>query len=218
MRYLFIGYSVMALNAMEILIKRNHDVILLDQEQQRLTALKKQLDCKLFLGNGCETSTLEALYDPLIETVFCLSEDDRYNILVSMNAQAQGFKTVITRLEDASLEPLCLELGLHNLFLPTRIMGQHIAEFAEGGGSLDLHNLIKYDARLFSFIAQKEDEGYSAFDIVVPNKSRIICVYRDNVYLWPDPGLRLQEGDEVIMITHVRHIDTLRKRWTKRLR
>ncbi len=212
MRYLFIGYSALALETIKTLLRRNHDVILLDKEQQRVETLQGDLDCRLFLGDGSNTEVLEELYDPQIETVFCLSDEEAFNILSSLNAQLQGFKHVITGLQDEASESLCLELGLHNLFLPLRTLGCHLAEFAEGGNSLDLQSLIKYDARLFSFIAQAEDEK-PVFDISLPSKSRIICVYRDSVYLWPDASMALQMGDEVVMITHIRHLDTLRQRW-----
>jgi len=215
MRYLFIGYSILSLKIIKILLHRHHEVMLLERDTERVRQLKGTLDCELFLGDASKAGVLEELYDPQIEMVFCLSNDDHYNILTSFNAQTNGFKSVITLVEDSDYEPLCAELGLHNLFLPSQIMSEHLAEFAEGGDSLDLQSLVKYDARLFSFIAQKEDE-LPVFDIPVPDKSRIICVYRDNIYLWPDTDLHIIEGDEVVMITHTRHLETLRKRWIKR--
>lgn len=216
MRYFFIGYSDLSLKVMNILLHRHHEVMLLDKDAERIEQLKDVLACDLFLGDACKVGVLEDLFDPQIEMVFCFSNDEHYNIMAAFNAQVHGFQNVITRIDDLDYEPLCLELGLHNLFFPTQIMSRHLAEFAEGGNSLDLQSQIKYEARLFSFIAKKEDEE-SVFDIPVPDKSRIICVYRNNVYLWPDTDLRIVEGDEVVMITHSRHLETLRKRWGKRL-
>jgi trk system potassium uptake protein TrkA len=41
----------------------------------------------------------------------------------------------------------------------------------------------------------------------------VVCIYRDNDFLLPKDDERLERGDEVVLITHEKHLAELAERW-----
>ena len=47
----------------------------------------------------------------------------------------------------------------------------------------------------------------------LPTESRAVCYYRANKFLLPQEDTKFKEGDEVVIITHRKHIPELEERW-----
>jgi len=84
---------------------------------------------------------------------------------------------------------------------------------AAGQDVLELSVMIKGDARVFSFIAREEDEGPLA-ELGLPETARVICYYRDGKLLMAGGSSKLRKGDEVVVLTHREHLESLKERWS----
>ncbi len=82
----------------------------------------------------------------------------------------------------------------------------------QGHDVLELSGAIKGDARVFLFVAREEDEGTVA-ELELPEGTRVSHLYRDGALVFGDPDLRLRKGDEVVILTHQKHLEDLRSRW-----
>ncbi|WP_232420238.1 TrkA C-terminal domain-containing protein [Nitrosococcus watsonii] len=128
-----------------------------------------------------------------------------------------GFRRVVTKIEDPELEHLCIELGLDDTIIPDRTIGRYLADRFDGRNPLELSTMIRDVARVFSFAVGEEDEGaIEALDL--PEKSRVICVYRNNEFLIPDAETQLKAKDEVVIIMHRQNLAKLEERWTPQRR
>ena len=61
--------------------------------------------------------------------------------------------------------------------------------------------MIKNGARVFTFVAG-EDQAMAVSELELPEDTRVVCIYRGNAFLLPDGDTRLEEEDEVVLITH----------------
>jgi trk system potassium uptake protein TrkA len=77
---------------------------------------------------------------------------------------------------------------------------------------MELSTLLRGNARFFSFIATKEDEG-SLENLDLPEKAKVIYYYRDNDFFFAGEDTSLQKGDEVVILTSSKHLADLRERW-----
>ena len=93
-------------------------------------------------------------------------------------------------------------------------IGRYLADYAEGQTTAELGTMIKGDARLLSFVVGDEHPR-EVGGLELPRETRVICVYREAELLWPNPGLRLERGDEVVVITLFKHIKALRERYVQ---
>ena len=74
--------------------------------------------------------------------------------------------------------------------------------------------MVREDARVLDFVVDDDTAGpLSSLDL--PEQTRIVCVYRDGEFLVPDGDTRLEDGDEVVVITHRDHLESLADRFRK---
>jgi trk system potassium uptake protein TrkA len=215
MRAVFIGASALTIMTARILLKRTHEIIIVDENKEKIEALANEMDCGFLLGDGSKPAILKETNPSDADILFCLTNDDRSNILASLVGRSLGFKRIVTRIEDPELEHICIELGLEDTIIPARTMGRHLSDMVEGRDPFVLSTLIRDEARVFSFVLHEADEC-TLSELDVPEKSRVICLYRDNKFLVPHDDEKLKSNDEVLIITHRDNLQALKDRWVNK--
>ena len=212
MRAVFIGTGAIAVMTARILLKRGHEVVIIEQDKARIDALSEELDCGFIQGDGGKPAIQREADPDRTDFLFCLTGTDQSNIIASLVGRSLGFKRVVTRIDDPEFEHICIELGLEDTIVPTRTIGRYLADMFAGHDLLELSAMIKDEARVFSFVV-KEDESGSFESLDLPKDSRVICCYRDGKFRLPKPEDELQVDDEVVIITHSRNLPDLDERW-----
>jgi trk system potassium uptake protein TrkA len=215
MRAVFIGAGAIAVMTTRTLLKRGHEVVIIERDKARIDALGEELDCGFILGDGGKPAILREADAERTDFLFCVTAHDQSNIIASLVGRSLGFKRVVTRIEDPEFEHICIELGLEDTIVPTRTIGRYLADMFAGHDPLELSAMIKDEARVFSFvISDDEVETIAALDL--PKDSRVICCYRDGKFTLPGPEDTLRIDDEVVIITHSRNVSALEERWGPR--
>jgi trk system potassium uptake protein TrkA len=213
MRAVFVGAGSLAVTTTRYLLKRGHEVVIIERDKDVIETLSPELDCGFLHGDGSRPAVLREAGPEHTDFLFCLTDSDQANIIASLVGRSLGFKQVVTKIEDAELEHICIELGLEDIIIPTRTIGRHLVEKLEGTDPLEISAKIKGDARVYSFIVRAGDAG-KVQDLGLPEASRIVCLYRKGEFILPDADTALREDDEVILITHRKHLTELVERWT----
>lgn len=213
MRAVFIGASALSVMTARFLLARGHDVVVIEKDKEAIDALSAELDCGFLHADGAKPAVLREADPEHTDVLFCLTGSDQANILSSLVGRSLGFARVVTKINDPEFEHICIELGLEDTIIPARTVGRHLAEMFEGTNPLEISAMIKAEARVFSFVARDEDaRPIGALEL--PEETRVICIYRDDKFLLPENDDRLKAGDEVVLITHSRHLSALAERWS----
>ncbi|HRP24786.1 MAG TPA: TrkA family potassium uptake protein [Thauera sp.] len=212
MRAVFVGASTLAVTTARRLLAGGHEVVIVDNDRERIDALSAELDCGFLHGDGSKPALLREADPQSTDWLFCLTGNDQTNILSSLVGRSLGFRRVVTKIEDSEFEHLCLELGLEDIIIPTRTIGRYLFDMFEGRDHMEIIALIKGEARAFSFVARAEDEKPIA-ELGLPEGSRVMFFYRDERFTLPEPDSMLKRGDEVMIVTHSRNLEALRARW-----
>ena len=214
MRAVFIGASPLSVMTAEILLKRGHEVVIVERKRERIEELSKELDCGFVHGDGTTPAILRETDPEHSHFLFSLAGDDQVNIIASLIGRSLGFHRVVTKIVNPEFEHICVELGLEETIIPAGAMGRYLADKFAGRDMLELSGMIRGEARVFSFVARAEDEGpISAIEVA--EELRIVCLYRDNNFLLPDAATELKAEDEVVVITNEKCLGKLRERWAK---
>jgi trk system potassium uptake protein TrkA len=212
MRAVFIGASALSVMTARFLLSRGHEVVVIERDKEVIDALSAELDCGFLHADGSKPAVLREADPEHTDVLFCLTGSDQANIISSLVGRSLGFGRVVTKINDPEFEHICIELGLEDTIIPARTVGRHLAEMFEGTNPLEISAMIKAEARVFSFVAREEDARPLA-ELDLPDKTRVICIYRDEKFLLPEDDDRLKPGDEVVLITHSRHLAALAERW-----
>lgn len=212
MRVVVVGASREAVVMARLLISRGHELVIVDEDRERIDELDEELDCAFLHGDGTRPSILEESDPTDSDVLFCLTKHDQVNILASLVGRSLGFGRVITSVLDEDFEELCAELDLENVIVPERTIGRYLADLVEGVDVLELRTVIKGEARFFSFEAGENEEGLVQ-DLGLPDRAGVICLYREDDFRLAEPETEIELGDEVVILTHSEHLSELRKRW-----
>jgi trk system potassium uptake protein TrkA len=212
MRAVFIGASSLSAVTAKFLHQRGHEVVIVERDEERIRALREEIDCGFLHGDGSKPAILREADPPQTDVLFALTDNDQANIIASLVGRSLGFKRVVTRIQDSEFEHICIELGLENTIVPSRTIGRYLADMFEGHDPLQLSASIKDEARVFSFVAKEGDE-VAVSDLDLPKGSRVMCLYRADRFLMPDGDTKLKAGDEVVLLAHRASLEALEKKW-----
>jgi len=215
MRIVFSGASPTAIAAAQQLIDQGHDIIVIEVNKQKIDQISEKLDCGFLHGDAGKPAILNQVDPKQCDFLFCLTDNDQANIITSLLGRSMGFDRVITGIEDDAYVPLCDELGLEDTIVPTRTMSQHLSNIVDGLDNIELSTLLRCHARFFSFTAEKQDE-IDFHELDLPDMARAIYYYRDDAFYFVDENDRIKEGDEIVILTHAKHLSELSERWRPR--
>jgi trk system potassium uptake protein TrkA len=212
MRVAFVGAGPITVGAAEILIRRRVDVVIIEKDKECIEALADTLDCGFIHGDGSKPAMLREVGPQHTDVLCCMTDNDQSNILASLVGRSLGFRRIITQIDDAEFEHVCLELGLTDLIIPHRKAAQALADLAFGALPEDFANFFKNGARLFSFVIRGEDAG-PVENLPLPKGCAVICVYRYDEMILPSADFHLEADDEVVLLAHEDSLREVRERW-----
>jgi trk system potassium uptake protein TrkA len=216
MRAVLIGAGSLGVMTARLLLRHRHEVVLIDTDKERLEAIAAELDCGFLCGDGSKPALLREAGPEHTDRLFCLTNNDQTNILASLVGRSLGFPHIVTRIEDPEFEHICIELGLENPIIPARTIGRYLADMFEGRDPLEISTMIRDEARVFSFVAHEEEDLTSIEELPLADEIRVICIYRHGTLLIPGGKDKLEDGDEVVLITHSKNLEKLKERWTRK--
>lgn len=214
MRAVFLGAGSLAVNTARVLVKRGHEVVIVERDKERIQSLSEELDCGFICGDGSRPAILREVDPHDTAVLYCLTGQDQINIIASLVGRSLGFCRIVTKIDDPELEHICLELGLEDTIIPSRTIGVHLADLFEGRDPLAISTMIREEARVFSFVAG-EDDAVAISDLALPKRTRVVCVYRDGELTIPGDDGVLETGDEVVLIAHRDSLNSLLARFKK---
>lgn len=212
MRAVFIGAGELTKQTALQLLKIGYEVVIIEKDKARIDELSNDIAAGFIHGDGSKPAILREATPAATDFLFCLAGNDQYNIIASLVGRSLGYKRVITRIEDASYEHICIELGLADIIVPDHTIARYLTDMCEGQSPLEVSALIKGDARVFSFVAGEQDEIPVA-DLHLPGNSRLIFLYRNSELVLPEADTKLHKDDEVIIIAHSDALPALAERW-----
>ncbi|WP_031432966.1 potassium channel family protein [Methylomarinum vadi] len=213
MKVVFIGASSLAVATAELLLRIGHEVIIIESDKTVIDELMGKIDCVFIHGNGSKPAILKETDPASIDILFCLTKSDEANIIASLVSRSLGVKRVVTRIEDPEFEHICVELGLNDTIIPTLTNARYLANIAAGRNILELSAVFRSNVRLFSFVADENNE-VPINELDLPKQTRVIFLYRENVYQPIDADSKLKKGDEVVLVTTTDEYEKLHEKWS----
>lgn len=206
------GASALGIKTAEGLIDEGHEVVIIDSNPEVIDEYNDKLDCSFLKGDGTRPEILEETNPKQMDLLIAITNNDQVNIIASLVGKSLGFKRVVLSVKNAEWEAICNKLGLENAILPVRTMSTFLIDTISERDFFELKNFIHGDARLFSFTINKENEKkIEAFSL--PDNAQIVWYFRNGEFHIANPCDKLREGDQVVIVTHQKHLDGLRKKW-----
>ncbi len=212
MRIAFVGAGEVSIGTAKALIRKGHEVVIIESSKEKIEELSQEMDCSFLQGDGSRPDILREVNPVQTDVLFCLTNSDQVNLIAGLVGRSLGFKRVVTSIADSQFESICLELGLKDTIVPSRTISRYLEDMVGGSENVELSTVLKEEARFFTLIAREED-AVSAAELELPSEARPICYYRDGKFFHADADTQFAKGDEIVILTHSKHLPSLQERW-----
>jgi trk system potassium uptake protein TrkA len=212
MRAVFIGAGRVSVGTAKALIKKGHEVVIIETDRAKIDELSEEMDCSFLQGDGSQPNILREVNPAQTDILYCLTDSDQANVIASLVGRTLGFKRVVTGIADPQFEGICCELGLNDTIILSRTISRYLEDMVGGTENVELSTVLKDEARFFTLIANEEDT-VAAKDLKLPAGAKVICYYRDGKFLHADEETTFRIGDEIVILTHSKNLPALQERW-----
>lgn len=213
MRIVFVGTNKISLTTGRTLSEVGHEVVFIEKNKEKIDKLADEMDCGFILGDGSSPDILQEVGPKQTDFIFCMTDNDRDNIIAGLVGRSLGYSKIIVKIEDLAYEHICSELGLKDVIVPTRTISRHLVDMVMGRDATELTSVIKDDAHFFNFIAGEDENDAIIGDLELPKKAKVICYYREDRFNLAHHDTRLKSGDEVVVLAHGDALESLEKKW-----
>jgi len=212
MRTVFVGAGTVSVETAKALIKKGHEVVVIETDKAKIDELSEEMDCSFLQGDGSQPDILREVDPKHTDFLFCLTDSDQDNVIASLVGRSLGFNRVVTSIGDPQFEVICHELDLKDTIIPSRTISRYLEDMVGGGENVELSSVIKDEARFFTLTASEEDT-VAAKDLELPAGARVICYYREGKFFHADEETTFLMGDEIVVLTHSKNLPALQERW-----
>jgi trk system potassium uptake protein TrkA len=114
MRFVFVGAGRLTVMIAKLLVSRGHEVVIVEQEKNIISALGGEIDCAFLHGDGSKPPILREVGPDHTDVLFALTNDDKANVLAALIGRSLDFKKVVPSIRDPELMSICGEPGLED--------------------------------------------------------------------------------------------------------
>ncbi|GAA2473875.1 potassium channel family protein [Streptomyces longisporus] len=206
MKALIAGAGRLGTQIAQVLAAARSDVTLVDIDEDRVAALKGHLPVRLVTGDACEPAILEHSGVLTADLVIAATGDDEDNLVISLLAKRQfEVPRVAARVNDTE-----------NTWLFDRNWGVDTAVPAatplislieEATGATDTVALLRLskagvDVIETAITPESRAAGRTLAEVTLPAGTVVATVIRDGQPTVPASEMRLQPGDEILVVSH----------------
>lgn len=133
MRIIICGVGAVGLYLAKMLSQYDHDIIVVDKDQDRLDLAESHYDLMIVNGDSTLISTLEEAQASRADLLISVTSEQNINILSCIVGKELGVKTTIARIDAAEYllpkeQEIYKKIGVDTMIYPERIAGLEIVE------------------------------------------------------------------------------------------
>jgi trk/ktr system potassium uptake protein len=207
-------------NVARALLKRGHEVTLVEQRADRYERLEREFEHQVQVGDATELFVLErAGIGRPADIVIAVTGDDEDNLVIGQLAKEKyGVERVIARVNDPRNQPLFDLLGIQQTVSALQmVLGLIEHEVPEH----ELVHLLELRKEGLEIVEVEIERGAACAgkrveQLSLPDGARLISVMRDGTAEIAVGATMLEPGDQVLAILEPGKEDELRKLMLKR--
>lgn len=206
MKALVAGAGRLGTQIAQVLAAARNDVTLVDIDEDRIAELEGRLPVRLVTGDACEPTLLEHARALTADLVIAATGNDEDNLVISLLAKRQfAVPRVAARVNDAENTWLFDQHWGVDTAVPAAT--PLISLIEEATGATDTVALLRLskagvDVIETAITPQSRAAGRTLAEIPLPAGSVIATVIREGQPTVPAPEMRLEPGDELLVVSH----------------
>jgi len=213
---IILGAGEIGLHMAGLLCDLDHNVSLIEKDEQVAAEANDKLDARIVEGNGASVSILEEAGVSECDTFFGLSSSGSTNIVAASLAKALGAKKAVCRVHpDVQQEQWLFDFrtrfDVDHLFSSERLAAVELAKFIRNPDCLVVEEIARGRIELQQTLLPPGSPGVGKTlkELKLPTRVRVGSIQRDGRSIIPDGDETLQAGDVVTLFGASRALEDL---------
>lgn len=190
-----------------LLQKEEYEVVIIDQDKNRLAKIRDSLDVQTLLGNGTDPKALKRAGVEDADLVIALTNVDEANLLAAFTAKQLGVAKCVAR----ARSPWCLdtrdvnlrvELGIDLILNPEQLIALEIVRYLDNPDALVLARFAYGKVQLRTLVMDSDSKfaGQRLMDCRLPPGVLVAVRSRGKEVIIPNGESDLQPGDKLTIM------------------
>jgi trk system potassium uptake protein TrkA len=219
MRIIIAGAGEVGTHLAKMLSNENHEIILIDPEENRLKPIDATLDVLTYMGSATSINLLQEILQKKTDLFIAVTHGEDTNITSSILAKRLGAIKTIARIDNLDyLEHSTLEffksLGIDSLIYPELIAAREVLSLLHETGTSEF---MEFCGGKLAMYVQKLDENAPIINKTLEevsfshstDKYRAVAIKRNDKTIIPRGKEQFQLGDIVFVISTNEGIDEM---------
>lgn len=196
MKVLVIGCGKFGVRMAENLTRKNHDVVVIDNDPESFHALSEEFTGRTICGVGYDRDVLENAGVSSADVVIsCASNDSMNAVVANIAKNVFHVPTVIARMYDPTRARMFESMGIYTVSI-TRLGTDNVMEFLEDNRSWRvIHKFGSEDVQLVRVRITFATEGMKLSELTVEGKMTPVAIERQGHSMLPDKNMICEYND-----------------------
>lgn len=217
MKAIIIGAGKVGFSLAQLLSLEEHDVIVIEEDEERVALVDELLDVQVIHGSGASWKTLESVGVRSTDMVIAVTEIDELNMIACLLAKQYGAKTTVARVrninyvETPHFSPEAL-LGIDLIINPERVTAQEIAKIVKNPEALECDYYADGRVQLLAILVTENSPvaGLRLMDLDT-SKYVVVSIVRDHNMIVPNGDNEILVGDQLYIVANTNEMHEVLK-------
>jgi trk system potassium uptake protein TrkA len=184
------GLSDIGTNLAELLAKEGNEVVVIDRDAAKCTAIAENSDIMVITGDAGQKSTLEEARVRSARAFVAAAGDDSENLMICMMAKEMGVKTVISLVDEAEHTDTFKQAGINLQVNPDIVAAKHIYRLISHPYVKEFLSFERADIFAIEIEESMKCVGRTVSELATPLGVKVLVVQRGERYLDEDKEIR----------------------------
>lgn len=207
MKIVIVGAGKVGYTLAQRLTQENHDVIVIEQDDERRAIVEHNLDVLTIAGNGASPRVLNEIGLRDAGLMIAVTDSDEVNMIACVAAKQHGVPKVIARVRNTEyLEEDCMAfgrtLGIDLIINPEMVTAVEISQILKTPAALDVEDFAGGKVRLLE-VKVRQNSQYSGVpirDLPLPDNVLIAGILRKDKMIIPLGSDTVEDNDSVFFL------------------
>jgi len=217
-RVIIVGAGKVGFNLAQMLSYEQHDVVVIEMDEERRQIIGEHLDIQTVGGNGASPTVLQEAGVREADMLIAVTEMDEINMVACMMAKQFGVPRTVARVRNPEYtegQPSISyrEMGIDFIINPEQVTAREVAKVIEVPEALNVDYYAEGRIQMIEvkISPQAPVVGKKLKDLNIPNQCLIACILRDSGMVVARGEDMIQAGDLVFIILRTKDIVTVEK-------
>lgn len=216
MHIVIMGSGIFGTNLALSLISEGHDIILIENDEEKCNKLANKLDAEVIHGDGTDKEILEESNIDEADVFVAATETDEVNLLACILAKGYKVPRIISQVSDPNHKEAFNEVGIDILINPELYAANYIGKLITRPKIADITVLGTGETELIDINLEKgEFIGKAVGDVSPGDDFTIVALYEDGEIIFPRPDRVLKAGTKISILVKSKSSMEVLKRFTE---